>query len=145
MADFFTGAFLYNPKNNTVLLHKRDMKVDHNPGLWAFFGGSSEGDETPQQTIVRELKEEIGVDVRIDQLIPLITYFNEKYKRQSFIFYVISSLEKSEMKLGEGEDFDWVPLGQVFNYKLTESSERSLKELQRLVENNEILSHEIRA
>jgi len=52
MPGFYAGAFLYNPKDRTVLLHKRDMLTEANPGLWAFFGGLSEDQETPEQTII---------------------------------------------------------------------------------------------
>ena len=30
------------------------------------------------------------------------------------------------MKLGEGEDFDWIPLKKVFEYDLTEKTKRDL-------------------
>src|SRR3989344_2188792 len=56
MDGFFVVGFLYNPKTKSVLLQKRDMKAEFNPGLWSFFGGSSENNETPEQCLVRELK-----------------------------------------------------------------------------------------
>jgi len=53
------------PKDATkyVLLHKRDDKAKVNPNQWAFFGGLSERNETPKQTFVRELKEELNLDI----------------------------------------------------------------------------------
>jgi 8-oxo-dGTP diphosphatase len=85
MNNFFVAAFLYNPKTREVLLQKRDMKAQANPGLWGFFGGSSEGDETPPESLFRELKEELGIEIDINQIVLIRNYFNEKFQRQSYI------------------------------------------------------------
>jgi len=129
MEGFFSAGFLYNPKTRSVLLQKRDMKTQANPGLWGFFGGSSEEEETPEQSIIRELKEELGISVVQESLQSLRTYFNEKFKRQSYIFVIESELKKSEMVLAEGEDYDWIPLENVLSYDLTENTRKSLEVL----------------
>jgi 8-oxo-dGTP pyrophosphatase MutT (NUDIX family) len=129
MDGFFVGVFLYNPRTREVLLQHRDMKAAVNPGKWGFFGGSSEGQETPEQTSLRELKEELSVDFQTDQLKPLRTYFNEKFQRYSHIFVIETELQKSEMKLEEGEDFDWIPLDKVLEYDTSENTRKSLEVL----------------
>jgi 8-oxo-dGTP pyrophosphatase MutT (NUDIX family) len=45
------------------------LLVDHrNAGLWLPTGGHVEPDEDPRATVVRELKEELGVDIRLDRV-----------------------------------------------------------------------------
>ena len=127
MEKFYVGGFLYNPVTKSILLHKRDNNTKINPNMWAFFGGLNEGDETPKETFIRELKEELNIDVSSDRVRELCNYFNEDLQTHRFVFFVESDLEKSQMKLGEGAGFDWIPLVEIFNYNLTEKTKIDLE------------------
>ena len=56
------AIILENP-NGELLLYKRDNKPDIPfPGYWDLIGGHVEDGETPEQALVREIKEELNID-----------------------------------------------------------------------------------
>ena len=62
----------YDPINKLVFigLHKKS-------GLWLFNGGHIDKNETPKQALKREIKEEWGIDMDVDNLAPkLLTITN---------------------------------------------------------------------
>ncbi len=82
-------------KKGEVLFVKRkkeDMKQAHNK--WEFPGGKIDFGEHPEQTAIRETKEESGYDVRVDYLIPKLISSKwespEREGHQILICYVCS-------------------------------------------------------
>lgn len=80
---FVAGALVRD--NGKVLIARRKSHVPEFDGKWEIPGGCVEHNETPEQTAVRELKEETGLDVELTTLIPTaITHWNDnaagKYK-----------------------------------------------------------------
>lgn len=124
---FYSGGFLYNPKTKSVLLHKRDSKTKINPNQWAFFGGLNKKNETPQQTFAREIREELNINFFEENIKSLCDYFNEELQTYRYVFFIESDLKKSQMKLNEGEGFDWIMLDEIFNYDLTKKTKKDLK------------------
>jgi 8-oxo-dGTP pyrophosphatase MutT (NUDIX family) len=124
---FYAGGFLYNSKIESVLLHKRDTKTKVNANKWAFFGGLNRGEEEPKQTFVREIREELNIEIPLDKIESLCDYFNEELQTHRYVFFIESDLNKSQMRLGEGEGFDWIPFDKVFEYNLTEKTRLDLK------------------
>lgn len=124
---FYAGGFLYNPKTKSVLMHLRDDKAPVHPNKWGFFGGESEGNESPKECFIREIKEELGIDLKEDSILPLRDYLNENRGTWRHVFYVKSDLEKSKMTLGEGADFDWVSLDDILDLDLTGKTRQDLE------------------
>jgi 8-oxo-dGTP diphosphatase len=54
-------------QDNKVLMVKQ--YVQRGDIVWNFPGGGMEGNETPEQTCIRETKEETGFDIIIDRLL----------------------------------------------------------------------------
>ncbi len=70
------GAMIFNDKGELLML-KRGREAKNEQGRWEIPGGGVDFGETRAQAIVREIKEEVGVDIvvehqllAIDHLIP---------------------------------------------------------------------------
>ena len=60
-------AAVFRDDENRVLIAQRNIKKDHG-GFWEFPGGKVEEKETRKQAIVREIKEELDLDISADRI-----------------------------------------------------------------------------
>jgi 8-oxo-dGTP diphosphatase len=60
-------------RNGKLLITQR-RRDDHLGGLWEFPGGKREASETFQDCLRRELREELGIEVRIGALLASVTH-----------------------------------------------------------------------
>jgi mutator protein MutT len=66
-----TGAFIINEEGKILLTH-RGPSARNQVGKWEAPGGKVEFGETAEQTIVREAKEELGIDIKVDDLLGFV-------------------------------------------------------------------------
>lgn len=60
-------------RNGRLLITQRHAGA-HLGGLWEFPGGKREGDETFQECLVRELREELGIEVEVGERIESLVH-----------------------------------------------------------------------
>lgn len=65
------SAFIYNPIGNTMLMAQRPLDVVR-PGTWENPGGKLDPGETFEQALVREVREELGVESTVHELISAV-------------------------------------------------------------------------
>lgn len=89
-------VIFYDQKGNILLQNRKG--IDKSGEEWGFFGGGLEKNETPKESLKREVKEEIGHKLKNYKFIGEYEnqYFNPKTKRQRKIhrFIFISSFTK---------------------------------------------------
>ncbi len=57
------------PGHAAIILTKRALKLRNHAGQWALPGGRMEAGESPEETALRELEEEVGLKLGADQII----------------------------------------------------------------------------
>ena len=116
-------------RDNKVLLHKA-----LNEEGFAFPGGHASFGETSEQTLIREFKEELDVDIIIDDLKWVAEIFfprGEKPCHQICLYYVVHLSDDKQFipdtvfiggEYFEGRSFDiefhWLPLGGLNSYEV---------------------------
>ena len=108
-------GFLYHAASGKVLLHRRDGNTAFYPHTWAGFGGSNEPEDggVPARTWRRELREELGIALTLDQINPIRSYVNPEVGRARHVFYAVWPTLDDDFALTEGEGYAWFPLQEA--------------------------------
>lgn len=106
------GALVYRKYHgNTEILLIKHI----NSGHWSFPKGHVEGDETEVETAMREIKEETGIDVIIDQSFREIVTYSPRRDTHKEVVYFIAKAKNTDYTPQEDEiaDIKWVEIGRA--------------------------------
>jgi len=99
----------------SYLMQLRDFKDDiESPGHWGFFAGHIETCETPEQTIWREIKEELCWQPKDFYFLGDLIYGN----RKMYVYYCELNSDIKSLTLKEGEEVGVFELKQIKEKKL---------------------------
>ena len=112
-----------------ILLGQRPAHK-HLGGLWEFPGGKIEPGETPEAAVIRELHEELGIDIRASCLAPL-SFVSHTYET----FHLLMPLYVCRQWHGkvtskEGQALAWVPANKLRDYPMLPADEPLIPVLQ---------------
>ncbi len=109
--------------NKILLFHRDDIPTIRSPDCWQLVGGGIEEGETPEQGLIREVKEEVCYDLKDFK-------FMAKIKGQlgeDVWVYVafVGKEEENKFSLGpgEGQEIGWFTLDETLTIKLTPGTE----------------------
>jgi 8-oxo-dGTP diphosphatase len=102
-------------------------------GLWEFPGGKVETGERPEQSLIRELKEELGIVVKEDCLAPL-TFASHLYPDFHLLMplYVCRRWE-GFVAAQEGQRLKWVRPSELRDYPMPPADEPLISHLTTLI------------
>ena len=87
-------------------------------GLWEFPGGKVGDGETPEQALIRELAEELGIDTRESCLAPL-TFASHAYDDFHLLMPLyVCRIWRGEMTPLEGQTLAWVRPARLADYPM---------------------------
>ena len=92
------------------------------PNHWDFPGGGREGEETPEQTIIREVQEEVGLELSTDDLIWRRSYTADFDDRYRVVFFVAQLPDGSSADIvfgDEGQEWKLVSVEDYFSMDRT--------------------------
>lgn len=102
----FVAAVALINKSQKILMQTRPLGKDM-AGLWEFPGGKVEAGETPEAALVRELKEELNIDISERNLIQTC-FASEPLEQKHLILLLYTASEwDGEMIAKEGQTLDW--------------------------------------
>ena len=104
-------------QDNRVLIAQRPNGKSF-AGLWEFPGGKVEPGETPEAALMRELKEELGLEVCLECLAPF-NFASHAYEKFHLLMplYLCRSWE-GEISAKEGQQIKWVRALDLSSYPM---------------------------
>ena len=110
---------LVNDAAGNCLLLRRSMESRHYAGKWDLPGGKVDEGESFDVGLLREVKEESGLNVSIDGVAGAIEY--EMSSVRVVLLFLEASLTSGEVTLSEEHDkYEWVPRDKVPDMDLSE-------------------------
>lgn len=123
------GAVIF--KDNQVLLVKRSNPPAQ--GSWAVPGGKINPGETMQQALVREVKEETGLDISVGEIVHVFDVIRHNNQGELTFHYVIIDFlceyKKGELIAGDdAQEARWISQLELKEMNINPKTKRLLKD-----------------
>jgi ADP-ribose pyrophosphatase YjhB (NUDIX family) len=114
MKTYFVVTGVLKFKDKILILKKAPNDYNY-PNKWSFCSGFTQEFETGEDNVLREIKEETGLDAKIVKTGKIMEVIDGE-KRWVIAVYLCET-DKDDVKLcHENVDFKWVKLGEFDDY-----------------------------
>lgn len=113
-------------RSGKLLITQRHADA-HLGGLWEFPGGKREVGETFEQCLVRELREELGVEVQVDELLDELTHSYPE--RTVLLKFFACRLQKGEPQAIGCSALKWVGKQELADYSFPAADAKLLEKI----------------
>jgi len=130
VAEFTHVVSCFIKRNEKILLLKRSEKVRSYRGKWATVSGYVEKNELPEETALKEIREEIGVEVKLIRKGKII-HVKDK-EGNWFVHPFLFEIKSGNIRIDwEHVEYRWIKPEEIKNYDavpmLKEALENVLK------------------
>ena len=110
----------YIEKDDKYLMLHRVKKInDENHDKWIGVGGKFEIGESPEECLLREVKEETGLTLKKYRLRGIVTFISDKWEDEYMHLYTATEYEGQIIECDEGE-LVWIHKDELENLKVWE-------------------------
>jgi 8-oxo-dGTP diphosphatase len=99
-----------------MLIVKRSDDDEFGASTWEFVGGKVEFDEELEAALIRETKEETGIDISVDKLLYATSFQTNPFRKVILLKYKCKSKSNNVMISHEHSDYRWVTSEELRQY-----------------------------
>lgn len=126
MLKYTTLCYIEN-ENNYLMLYRNKKKIDINKGKWIGVGGHFLNNETKEECLIREVKEETGLDLIEYRLCGKLHFYIDDLFEICYL-YKASKFKGDIISCDEG-DLKWIPKNEILDLNLWEGDYLFLEKL----------------
>lgn len=109
-----------------LMLHRVKKQNDLNEGKWIGVGGKFEEGESPEDCLLREVKEETGLTLTEYRLRGIVTFLSQKWESEYMFLYTATGFVGDLIPCNEG-NLEWVDIDKIESLPLWEGDKIFLK------------------
>lgn len=114
--------------NKFLMLHRTKKENDLNEGKWIGVGGKFEKGETPEECLLREVKEETGLTLIKYRLRAVITFILNEWGTEYMYLFTANEFSGELRECNEG-DLQWVDKKDILKLNIWNGDKIFLKKL----------------
>ena len=112
-----------------LMLHRTKKKDDINKDKWLGVGGKFEKDESPEECMLREVKEETGLMLKSYKLRCIVTYVSTTWETEYMYVFTSKDFTGNLIECNEG-DLEWVNKKDVLRLNSWEGGKIFVEKIQ---------------
>lgn len=123
-----TLCYIENDRKEYLMLHRTKKKNDQSHDKWLGVGGKFEADESPEECMLREVREETGLELREYTFRGIVTFVSEVWETEYMNIFTAKFPGGQLADCDEGE-LKWVPESRLMDLQLWEGDRIFLRHL----------------
>lgn len=113
-----------------LMLHRTKKKNDINKDKWLGVGGKLEEGESPEECLIREVKEETGLTLKSYQLRSIITYISTTWETEYIYLFTAEQFAGDLIECDEG-DLQWIDKKEITKLAMWEGDKIFVEKIQK--------------